>query len=411
MKPAELGIYRLVHMNFIANTKAAGQSHSYPKELADVIKAKDGVMVKNRIAQWPGYEPTPLRHLTKLNDAIGVGDILYKDESSRFGLKSFKALGGAFAVEELLIEKLSHRLGRDVSIEEARRNDFQDYCRDITVTTATDGNHGRSVAWGAARYGCRSIIYVHEGVSKGRKAALRALGAEVRTVAGNYDDSVRQAAADARVNGWFIVSDTSYDGYVKTPRNVMRGYTAMMQEIAEQLGPGSPPTHVFIQGGVGGLAAAVIGYFWDWLGPDRPQFVIVEPIVADCLYQSVAAGAPMTVSGAHDSMMAGLCCGEVSMLAWPFIQDGAQYLIAIPDDTIPQTMRFLANGDFSDISIEAGESAVGGVSALISAALKPQLRRALALDSNSRILLFGTEGATDPEIYKAILAGKYAPTA
>src|SRR5690606_35466744 len=191
----------------------------------------------------------------------------------------------------------------------------------ITVTCATDGNHGRSVAWGAHLFGCKCVIYVHETVSKGRKDAIASYGAEVRVVPGNYDDAVRKAASDAQANGWFVVTDTSYEGYTSVPRDVMQGYTIMAEESMQQIK--QTPTHIFVQGGVGGLAAAVCAHYWEKQGSERPRFIVAEPDRADCLYRSAKAGKPVAVHGALDTIMAGLACGEVSIIAWDILSEGA----------------------------------------------------------------------------------------
>ena len=272
---------------------------------------------------------------------------------------------------------------------------------DITVCTATDGNHGRSVAWGARTCGCRAVIYIHATVSEGRKAAMEAFGAEVRRVAGNYDDSVRQAASDATANGWFVVSDTSYDGYLEIPRDVMHGYAVMAEEAIAQLP--SSPSHVFVQGGVGGLAAAILAPFWWRLGAARPRFVVVEPETAACLYASAEAGRPAVVPGDLDTVMAGLAAGEVSLLAWEILEAGADGFMTVNDESARILMRRLAEGRDGDPPIVAGESAVAGLAGALAARQDPAMREQLGLGPESRVLVFGTEGATDPALYQEIV--------
>ena len=361
---------------------------------------------KREITSWQGYERTPLRRLTGLAAAVGVAEIAYKDESTRFGLGSFKALGGAYAVFKLLRRRIEQRKTITVTSADLTSGCFADITKNVTVTCATDGNHGRSVAWGARLFGCRCIIYVHATVSEGRCRAIAQYGAEVRRVAGNYDDAVRRAATDAAVHGWAVVSDTSYAGYTDVPRDVMQGYGVMVDETLAQ---SADPTHVFVQGGVGGLAATVCSFFWERLGTARPRFIVVEPDKADCLYRSAVAGEPMAVKGELDTIMAGLACGEVSILAWRILQVGADAFMTVGDDAAIDCMRLLAESRCGDQPIVAGESAVAGLAGFLLANADANLCDCLALDRNSRILLFGTEGATDPDVY-ARLVGR-APDA
>ncbi|MFN7194857.1 MAG: diaminopropionate ammonia-lyase, partial [bacterium] len=257
----------------------------------------------------------------------------------------------------------------------------------------------RSVAWGARAAGLRCVIYIHEGVSEGRAAASRAFGAEVRRVPGNYDDSVRIAAADAAREGWTVVSDTSWEGYQDIPRDVMQGYGVMVGEaIAQGEGEARPPTHVFVQGGVGGVAAATVAHLWERFGPARPCIVVVEPDKADCLTRSAEAGRVVHLSGDLDTIMAGLSCGEPSPLAWAVLDPGADAFMAIGDAAIAPAMRLLAAE-----GVVGGESGVAGLAALQIAAREPAMRAMLGLDAASRVLLFGTEGATDPALYEALV--------
>jgi diaminopropionate ammonia-lyase len=267
--------------------------------------------------------------------------------------------------------------------------------RVLTVTCATDGNHGRAVAWGARRAGCRAVIYVHQHVSAGRVEAIEAFGAEVRRVPGNYDDSVRQCAVDAARQGWTVVSDTSWPGYEDIPKDVMQGYTVLATEAAKQ---GARPTHVFVQAGVGGLAAAILSWFWEREGADRPIIVVVEPAKADCLYASAAARTLITIGGDLDTVMAGLSCGEPSRLAWQLLAPGVDAFMAIPDAAAESAMRELAKD-----GIVGGESGVAGLAGLMAASQDGPMRDELRLTETSRVLVFGTEGATDPAIYARIV--------
>jgi diaminopropionate ammonia-lyase len=279
---------------------------------------------------------------------------------------------------------------------------FDDIVHQVVISCATDGNHGRSVAWGCQMFGCQCVIFIPREVSEGRKQAIEAFGAKVIRIAGNYDESVKQADNEARQLGRIIVSDTSYAGHLEIPKDVALGYTVLLSESITQIGD-DIPTHVFIQGGVGGLASAVCAYFWELWGEQRPRFIVVEPEKANCLQESARAGSPVVVEGDHDTLMAGLACGEVSLLAWEILSIGVDDFLTVNEAAVPLTMRLLARGFDGDPAIEAGESAVAGLAALISARNNPQDSKQLDLDESSRIYLLGTEGATDPELYKRLI--------
>jgi diaminopropionate ammonia-lyase len=367
----------------------------------DILSYAAFLTAQREIASWEGYSPTPLRELPHLAETLGVRQILFKDEGGRFGLGSFKALGGAYAVFRLLQKEVRTRTGHEVNASDLVSGKLADVTSGITVTCATDGNHGRSVAWGAKTFGCRCMIYVHAMVSDARRQAIADYGAQIRTVRGNYDDSVRQASADAAGQGWHVVSDTSYEEYFEVPRDVMQGHSVMADEALEQ--SVLKPTHAFVQGGVGGLAAAVCSHLWQRHGTERPTFVVVEPEKASCLYLSAAAGRPVAVHGALDTIMAGLACGEVSLLAWRILRLGADAFMTVSDEAAAETMRLLAKPLSGDIPIVAGESAVAGLAALAIAAGSDSARSALEIGPDSVVLLFGTEGATDPVVYRQIV--------
>lgn len=368
---------------------------------SEILSDRAFEVARSEITSWTGYRETPLRQLPGLARALGIGQLYYKDEGGRFGIGSFKALGGAYAVLRLLQGEIERKTGKRVHATDILSGSHKDITAAMTVTCATDGNHGRSVAWGAQMFGCRCVIYVHATVSEGRSAAIARYGAEVRRVAGNYDDAVRQADHDAHEHGWFVVSDTSYEGYVSVPRDVMQGYSIMVDEALQQML--SPPTHVFVQGGVGGLAAAVCAHLWQRYGNKRPVYVVVEPDKADCLYRSAIAGRPTVVHGALDTIMAGLACGEVSLLAWKILQPGTDAFMTVTDEAAAEMMRILANGRFGDGPIVSGESAVAGLVGLALAAADRDARARLALGPDSIALVFGTEGATDEEVYRQIV--------
>ena len=348
------------------------------------------------IMSWPGYATKPLHDLTGVAASASVGVMRLKDESGRFGLGSFKALGGAYAVARQLANLLARQgIAASASSADLEGGRFRDATARITVTCATDGNHGRSVAWGAQRFGCRCVIFVHGGVSQARVDAITAFGAEVRHVPGTYDDSLRAAAQVAQAEGWIVVSDTSWPGYTETPRAVMQGYRLMPDEAADQW-QGTPPTHVFIQGGVGGVAAAVSVQLRTRFDP-VPRLIVVEPDRAACLLASARAGALTAAGGPLDTVMAGLACGEPSLLAWQELERAAFAFVAIPDGAAIDAMRTLAG-----LGIVSGESGAAGFAGFVQAAADPD---ALGLDPGSRVLLFSTEGATDLAQYARLTAG------
>ena len=349
------------------------------------------------IASWPGYAPTPLLDLPGLARQARLGALRLKHEAARFGLGSFKALGGAYAVANLLLAELA-RTGAapKASTADLAAGHHRAATERITVTCATDGNHGRAVAWGAQRFHCRCVIFVHATVSQGRVDAIARYGAEVRRVPGTYDDAVREAARQADAHHWFIVSDTSWPGYTEVPRDIMQGYRLMADEAAGQW-QGDPPTHVFIQGGVGGVAAAVSVQMRARF-TQAPALIVVEPDRAACLLASAELGEPTTIPGDLDTLMAGLACGEPSLLAWQELDRAATAFMAIPDAAAIACMRLLA-----DNGIVSGESGVAGLAGCLLACADPAARETLGLAGDSRVLLFSTEGATDPALYASLV--------
>ncbi len=387
----------------VVNAAAAAPAAPYGAALGEILSPQGFAAAEREIRAWPGYRATDLVSLPGLARAAGIGQIWYKDEGTRFGLGSFKALGGAYAVFCYVAEAIRKRTGKRPSSAEVMAGNYRDIVSQLTVCTATDGNHGRSVAWGAQMFGAPCIIYIHATVSEGRRAAIANYGAEVRRIAGDYDDSVHQAAADSAKNGWQVISDTSYAGYRDVPKWVMQGYGVMVGELLEQLPAAERPTHLFIQAGVGGLPAAVVAYLWQKLGRDRPSVVVVEPHVADCLYQTARNGKPTKASGNLDTLMAGLAAGEVSLIAWEILNPGANAFLTIPDSAAVAAMKALAEGVDGDRRIVGGEAGVGGLAGLLAAAAEPARRAALGLDANSRALIFGSEGDTDPDLYRELV--------
>lgn len=380
------------------NTAASPRDLPPADVIEEILPEADGVRARSEIQFWDGYSATPLHTLGGVARELGLGAVWLKDESPRFGLGSFKALGGAYAVFRVLADLIEERTGnREVTSAELRGGAYHDVIGDVTVVTATDGNHGKSVAWGAQQFGCACKIYIHEEVSPGREAAIAIYGCEMVRVAGDYDQSVRQCDVDATENGWRVVSDTSYPGYMEIPRHVMQGYTVMAGEAVRQMAD-IVPTHVFLPGGVGGVAAAVTAEYWRAWSGNRPRNVVVEPEAADCLYQSALAGQPTQSSGDLGTVMACLAAGEVSLLAWDIITRSVDDFMILADPVIAPTMIRLAED-----GIVAGESGAATLAGLAAAASDPVARAALGLDQDSQILLLSTEGATDPEIYQRLV--------
>lgn len=354
---------------------------SADRRAAQLLPSAELVRACRVIASWEGYAPTPLLSLTALAARCRVGAVHIKDEGPRFGLGSFKALGGAYAVWDA-----AHR---------ARGS--------ITVASATDGNHGRSVAWGAQRVGCRCIIYLHETVSEERERAIRAFGAEIVRTPGTYDDASRACHADAASYGWIVVSDTADEGAFGLAPLVMQGYGVLVDEAVQQL-RGDWPTHIFVQAGCGGLAAAIRAHLSALRGnAPLPFFALVEPMTADCLYRSAAAGGRRSVPGDLETVMAGLAVGETSAPAWEILRTGADAFIAMADAPALEAMRVLAGPAEGDTPVVAGETGAVGLGALLALQDDARARSTLRLGADSRVLLINTEADTDPSIYRAVV--------
>lgn len=386
------------------HNRKADRARPYGRRQRALFDAAALEAARAEIASWPGYAPTPLRALPGLAREAGFARLWYKDEGRRFGLGSFKALGGAYAVFRHLSREIAHKTGAaGLNSADLLSGRYRPITQNVTVCSATDGNHGRSVAWGARMFGCNCVIFIGAAVSEGRRRAIESFGARVVRVAGTYDDSVRHCAAEADRHGWQVVSDTSWPGYREVPREVMQGYAVMAEEILTQLPPGDPPTHLFVQGGVGGLAAALCAIFWRRLEQRRPRLVVVEPEAADCLFKSIEVGRPVAVEGSLETFMGGLSAGEVSLLAWEVLAEGADDVMTVEDEAARHWMRALARGVAGDLPVVAGESAVAGLAAAAAAAAEHGLGQALGLGPQTRLLVIGTEGATDPELYRQVV--------
>lgn len=342
-------------------------------------------------ASLPDYAPTPLRLAAETARRLGIAEVLVKDESARLGLPSFKPLGASWAVHRALLQRLGLRL-KDVPTF-AGLTEAIAPLRPLTLSAATDGNHGRAVAHVAATLGVAARIYVPRGTAPARINAITAEGASVTTIDGNYDDAVRRSAEDAGEH-CLVISDTSWDGYEEVPRWVIDGYSTIFAEIEHQLDEHRPHV-VVVPIGVGALAAAAVQHFWSTPGP-RPRIVGVEPISAACVLESVAAGSILTLNHPQGSMMAGLNCATPSPVAWPLVSRGIDVYLAIDDIRVPEAMRLLAAD-----GITAGETGAASLAGLLRALdpSDPQAKAALNLDADVRVLLLCTEGATDPDHY------------
>ena len=377
---------------------------SYPAELKSILSVAKAAESRQWLASWSGIDqgPTPLYALAGLAEKLGVARILLKDESVRSPLGSFKALGAPIALVRLIQRLLpDERMDAPHLFGGAHGS----LLRDLTVISATDGNHGKGLAAAARSIGCRCIIVLHANVRAEREEAIAAFGAEIVRVEGNYDESVAAATRLAGANGWHVVSDTSYEGHEDIPRDVMQGYGTIAAEVVEALrARGSPSiTHVFLQGGVGGLAAAIVSYLWEAFEAERPAFVIVEPRQADCLYQSAVQGTAAKATGSVDSVMAGLACGQTSPLAWRFLESCADSFMTVEDDDAVQAMQVLAQGSATDPPIVSGESGAAGLAGLVRLMQDPKLSNQAGLGRDSSVLLINTEGATAPAAYRELV--------
>ncbi|MDB4881135.1 MAG: diaminopropionate ammonia-lyase [Gemmatimonadetes bacterium] len=353
------------------------------------------------LALRPGYAPTPLHDMQALAREMDVASLHLKDEGGRFGLGSFKALGGAYVVGRLVLEEASRRLGRELAPADLQRDEVRAVAGDMTFACATDGNHGRSVAWGAGQAGARAVIFVHGGVSDARVAAIAGYGAEMRRVPGTYDDSVAEAARACEAEGWVSLSDTSWPGYERIPGLVMQGYTALVHEALQRME--QAPTHVFVQAGVGGLAAAVAGHLAEVVRGQRVRLVVVEPARAACVLESARAGERVRIAHRAPTVMAMLECYEPSLVAWRILARRADAFMTVDEDDAVAAMNRLARPTGGDPAVVAGESGGVGLAGALQVAGSDAGRRTIGLDAASRVLAIVTEGATDPARYRELV--------
>jgi diaminopropionate ammonia-lyase len=362
------------YANFLINKN----NNFNKKEILKILSSEDIDEAYKTISSWNNYSPTPLISLNKLNEKLKLNKIFYKDESKRFHLKSFKALGGAYAVEKII-------KGNDKTI----------------ISTATAGNHGRSVAWGSQKNGLKCKIFISEFVSESRAEVMRNFGADVIRVKGNYEDSLNECIKQSNQNNWQIVQDVAWEDYKLVPKLTMAGYSVMMKEISEQI-KNEKISHVILQAGVGGMAAAMVAGIAKYLNY-IPQIIIVEPDSAACVLESIKTGKIEKISIEKESIMGGMSCGEVSLVPWKILKNSVHFCVTVSDDYVSKTVKSLANREFSDEKIVGGECSTPGVTSLIGLSNDYEIRKKINLNEESNVLLFGCEGDADEELYQKLL--------
>ena len=360
--------------NFLENKK-----YNFSKQnILNILPKEDIDEAYNIISKWDNYSPTPLIHLNKLTNKLKLNKIYYKDESKRFSLKSFKALGGAYAVEK---------------VTKGNKN--------IVVSTATAGNHGRSVAWGSKKLGLKCKIFISEYVSEFRAKVMRSFGAEVIRVKGNYDNSLKECVKQSKKNDWQIVQDVAWQDYKLVPKLTMAGYSVMMKEISQQI-KSEKISHVILQAGVGGMAAAMVAGIARYLD-NIPKIIVVEPDSAACVLESIKAEKLEKISIKKESLMGGMSCDEVSLVPWEILKNSVSHCVTVSDNFISKTIKALANCDFSNEKIIGGECSTPGIISLIGMNNYSEIKKKLNLNENSNVLLFGCEGDADEELYQKLL--------
>ena len=362
------------YANFLVN-----KNNNFKKnEILKILSSETIDEAYNTISNWDNYSPTPLISLNKLNEKLKINKIFYKDESKRFHLKSFKALGGAYAVEKIIKEN-----------------------NPKVISTATAGNHGRSVAWGSQKNGLKCKIFISEFVSESRAKVMRSFGADVIRVKGNYEDSLNECIDQSKRNNWQIVQDVAWEDYKLVPKLTMAGYSVMMKEISEQV-KNEKISHVILQAGVGGMAAAMvagIARYLDYI----PQIIIVEPDSAACVLESIKTGKIEKISIEKESIMGGMSCGEVSLVPWEILKNSVHFCITVSDDYVSNVIKCLANREFSEEKIIGGECSTPGIASLIGLSNDHEIRKKINLNEGSNVLLFGCEGDADVELYQKLL--------
>tara|TARA_B100000131_G_scaffold289334_1_gene301288 strand:+ start:149 stop:1276 length:1128 start_codon:yes stop_codon:yes gene_type:complete len=373
--PLNSEVLQWKYRNFLIN-----KNNNFNKnEILKILSSDDIDEAYKTISNWDNYSPTPLISLNKLNDKLKLNKIFYKDESKRFHLKSFKALGGAYAVEKII-------KGNDKKV----------------IATATAGNHGRSVAWGSQKNNLECKIFISEFVSESRAQVMRSFGADVIRVKGNYEDSLNECIKQSKKNNWQIVQDVAWEDYKLVPKLTMAGYSVMMKEVSEQI-TSEKISHVILQAGVGGMAAAMVAGIARYLD-HIPQIIIVEPDSAACVLESIKKGKIEKISIEKESIMGGMSCGEVSLVPWEILKNSVHFCVTVSDDYISKTIKYLANKEFSEEKIIGGECSTPGIASLIGLSNDHEIKKKISLNENSNVLLFGCEGDADEELYQKLLS-------
>ena len=368
--------------NWKCSTFLENKSYKFSRnDILNILTEEDIDEAYKIISDWENYAPTPLLLLDKLSTELKLKRIFYKDESKRFHLKSFKALGGSYAVEKI-----------------TKGN------KEIVISTATAGNHGRSVAWGSKKLGLRCKIFISEYVSEARAEAMRDFGADVIRVKGNYEDSLNECIKQSNQNNWQIVQDVAWKNYMLVPKLTMAGYSVMMKEISEQIN-NQKVSHIILQAGVGGMAAAMVAGLARYLN-HVPQIIIVEPDSAACVLASINTGKIEKISIEKESIMGGMSCGEVSLVPWQILKKSVNYCVTVSDDYISKTIKYLANCELSYEKIIGGECSTPGIISLIGLCNDAKIRKKINLNEDSNVLLFGCEGDADEELYQKLLNSK-----
>ena len=365
--------------NWKCSTFLENKNYKFSRnDILDILTKEDIDEAYKIISDWENYAPTPLLLLDKLSTELKLKRIFYKDESKRFHLKSFKALGGSYAVEKI-----------------AKGN------KEIVISTATAGNHGRSVAWGSKKLGLKCKIFISEYVSETRADAMRGFGADVIRIKGNYEDSLNECIKQSNQNNWQIVQDVAWKNYMLVPKLTMAGYSVMMKEISEQIN-NQKVSHIILQAGVGGMAAAMVAGLARYLN-HVPQIIIVEPDSAACVLASINTGKIEKISIEKESIMGGMSCGEVSLVPWQILKKSVNYCVTVSDDYISKTIKYLANCELSYEKIIGGECSTPGIISLIGLCNDAKIRKKINLNEDSNVLLFGCEGDADEELYQKLL--------
>ena len=362
------------YSHFLKNEK----NNFNKNDILSVLSKQDIDEAFKIISRWDNYFPTPLISLNKLSEKLKLNKIFYKDESKRFHLKSFKALGGSYAVEKV-----------------TKGN------KEIVISTATAGNHGRSVAWGSKKLGLKCKIFISEHVSESRAEVMRNFGADVIRVKGNYENSLNECIKQSNQNNWQIVQDVAWQDYKLVPKLTMAGYSVMMKEISEQIN-NQQISHVILQAGVGGMAAAMVAGIASYLN-HVPKIIIVEPESAACVLESIKTGKIEKISIEKESLMGGMSCGEVSLVPWQILKNSVSHCVTVSDNYISKTVKFLANCKFSDEKIIGGECSTPGIVSLVGLCNDVEIKKKINLNEGSNVLLFGCEGDADEELYQKLL--------